>query len=197
MEFNIAEQQHFSNDSLSEPHFDQEATVAAARPVVPIQEIKAEKLSRSRLAFGLTILASVVIGALGATLIYKQRNRQPASAIVETAVTGVGANSQDAAIETQAAEIQTENVPQDADVSADVESETSPAAQKPNAVKIKRQTVSVPQVDETETLRSERIEARRLRRRAEREAEREARRDRKRGDDLLRIREIFEGTRRP
>ena len=69
--------------------------------------------------------------------------------------------------------------------------------QNQTASKRRGKPLQVPQIDDEEMRREERIEARRLRRRAERQAEREARRDRRRGDDLLRIREIFEGSRRP
>ena len=75
MESNITEPEHFSNDALTEPHFDEEATMLSARPVVPLEEIRAETNSRRRLAFGLSILVALVIGALGATLIYKHRQQ--------------------------------------------------------------------------------------------------------------------------
>jgi hypothetical protein len=60
------------------------------------------------------------------------------------------------------------------------------------------QNAAVYQLDEKELRRAERMEERRLKRAADREAKREAR-GRKSGssDDLLRIREIFEGSPRP
>ncbi len=199
MESNIREPEYFSNDALSEPHFEEEATIASARPVVPLEEIRAETNSKRRLALGLSVLVSLALGALGATFIYKLRNNKPASAIVEAAVSGAAAKSQDVVEEAPPVQEPTGGLAAEAARPAEIEieRETIPAAAKPNRVQAKRQTAPVPQIDDEEMRREERIEARRMRRRAERQAEREARRDRKRGDDLLRIREIFEGSRRP
>lgn len=58
---------------LSQPHFDQEATLVSARPVVPLAELhQTETRKRSWLFFSALILATLV-GATGATLIYSRR----------------------------------------------------------------------------------------------------------------------------
>jgi len=88
MESNNINQEYFEGAvSLDEPHFDEEATVLSARPVVPLQEIKAEEQSRKRLIVGLAMACSLTMGALAATLVYKQRGEGQSTAI-STAVPG-------------------------------------------------------------------------------------------------------------
>jgi len=66
------------------------------------------------------------------------------------------------------------------------------------AVELQRKKNLPEQVEELELTRAERIDSRRLRRRLERQAWRESGgRQRKTSDDLLRIRDIFEGPTRP
>src|SRR5258705_9508084 len=85
MESNIKNQQCSGVDlHLAEPHFDEEATLLSARPVVPLREVRPETRSGRRSALGLAMAISVMAGALGATLIYKQRGQKQAG-IVETA----------------------------------------------------------------------------------------------------------------
>src|SRR5882672_6746089 len=204
MESNITEQQYFDGDlQLAEPHFDEEATVLSARPVVPlneirdVNEIKAEGRSSRHLAFGLSILASLVIGALGATLVYKQRGQKPVAEIVETAVAGSGATVDDSAMSSPLVGETKESGDQTAEPDGGLTSEdkNSPPAEQHSSVRGEtRPRKFIAALDEQEMRRAERIEARRLRRKAERESEREAPADRGRpSDDLLRIREIFEG----
>ena len=88
MESNDINQEYFEGAiALGEPHFDEEATVLSARPVVPLQEIEAEERSRKRLIVGLAMACSLVMGALAATLIYKQRGEEQ-STTISTAVPG-------------------------------------------------------------------------------------------------------------
>jgi flagellar biosynthesis GTPase FlhF len=219
MESNITEQRYFNDElQLSEPHFDEEATLLSARPVVPLQEIKAAAPNGRRLVFGLSILVSLIVGALGATLIYKQRGQKSATAIVETAVAGSGARAQDSAVtEASIGEAGKEVAPaemQNAGSAADdkkLESQTirtersQPQTNRVETAKLKREQRTISRVDERdsrydekEMRRADQAEARRLRRRAERESQSEARRHKaKSSDDLLRIREIFEGSPRP
>src|SRR5882724_7342546 len=85
MESNIKNQRSSGADlHLAEPHFDEEATLLSARPVVPLCEVR-ETRSGRRLALGLAMAISVMAGALGATLIYKQSGQKQATGIVETA----------------------------------------------------------------------------------------------------------------
>lgn len=57
--------------NLDEPHFDEESTILAARPVVPLDEVKAERRSKAGVAVALAISGGLLIGLLAATLIYR------------------------------------------------------------------------------------------------------------------------------
>ena len=204
MESNIARDEVLGAESPSEPHFDEEATLLSARPVIPLHEVRAEGRFRRRLTFGVTIIVSILIGAVGATLIYKRGQKQTAQ-IVE--------NSSQVSEQTGR-----EGPPiTEADGSAaDSHAVAPPAAgTKDDVVASKLRNGSgstpsrtaaappIPQSRESGSVEREmryapRVEARRLRRRAVREARREANgRKGQSADDLLRIREIFEGSPRP
>jgi len=208
--------QYFGTDlQLTEPHFDEEATLLSARPVVPLGDVRAEARSGRRLAFGLAMVVAVMAGAFGATLIYKQRGQKQATAIVETGTPlpeptvpqGQPLSGAGGAISDSDASSVAENV-DDVDTrevhnhggatkikrSAPLSSQSA----KSGRAKETLQNGASNQPDERELRRADRMEARRLRRNAEREAKREARGHKsKSSDDLLRIREIFEGSPRP
>jgi len=57
------------SEPMSEPHFDDEATLLSARPVVPLKDVKAKSRSKRRLFFGLTIMISLLFGACSAILL--------------------------------------------------------------------------------------------------------------------------------
>lgn len=217
MESNITDQQYFGTDlQLTEPHFDEEATLLSARPVVPLGNVRAEARSgraqaRSgrRLAFGLAMVVAVLAGAFGAALIYKQRGQKQATAIVDTGtpvpepalpegklLSGAGGAVSDSPaspapekvddVATRA--VHKGGATTEARKSAPTFSARSGRAKEP------LQDGASNQPDEWELRRAERMEARRLRREAKREARGHKRQT---SDDLLRIREIFEGSRRP
>ncbi len=230
MESNITEQQYLAADlQLSEPHFEEEATLLSARPVVPLHEVKAEERSGRRLTIGLALVAALVVGALGATLVYKQRSQTAATATEETttpvaneqAATDASANAVAGGVAggivadpPQAASGVAENSSEAADRDArnDARNIVTTRPRKPETVVVRHSDPDKPAAprrdeavrddvvleDEKAARRAERIEARRLRQEAAREARQDGRRRRaRRSDDLLRIREIFEGPRRP
>ena len=191
---------------LSLPHFDEDATLLSARPVVPLHEVKNETRSRRRVIFGLTILAAILLGAISATLLLMQSGQNPES-VAETEVSQPVASSSGAAggstseaasprvtvSREPVAEQPAREVP-DRDVSTNKRS--TPAVLR-NSVRPARAGRSDRERDED--FENDERELRRIERRnARREARRE-RRDRREqmGDDLLRIREIFEGSPRP
>jgi hypothetical protein len=183
---------------LAEPHFDEEATLLSARPVVPLEEIVAVERSGKKLVFGVALVFSVIVGSFGGALIYKQRGQKQSVSIIDRAVSGVDAIAVDeplaapSAAET-VAEAGTGTLPANSAVPAEIKSVLSRSWRVVSRVETKeKRLVSVE--DERALRRAERIEVRRLRRKSERE---EARRYRDRTDDVLRIREIFEGSRRP
>ena len=203
MESNNINQEYFEGAApLDEPHFDEEATVLSARPVVPLQEIKAEEQSRKRLIVGLAMACSLTMGALAATLIYKQRGEQ--STAVSTAVPGAAGMVVDPPASSSAtAEVGggavADTLPEGGATTAEKKSVPSVSdSTASTAVELQRKKNLPEQVEELEVTRAERIDSRRLRRRSERQAWRESGgRQRKTSDDLLRIRDIFEGPARP
>jgi hypothetical protein len=213
MESNITEQQYFNGDlQLAEPHFDDEATVLGARPVVPLREIgetTTGAVSARQVVLGLAMVGSLIIGALGATLIYKQRGQEPAAVIVNAAVPGAIAT--DSAATASATGDASGEVAKAAGLDASLTAEDkkpkprlAPRVERPVTRRVasmkaaKGQEAPRYEIDESEMRRAERVDERRLRRAAEREAHRETRgRRNTSADDLLRIRDIFEGPRRP
>jgi len=203
MESNNINQEYFEGAApLGEPHFDEEATVLSARPVVPLQEIKAEEQSRKRLIVGLAMACSLTMGALAATLIYKQRGEGQSTAI-STAVPGAAGMVVDPASSPATAGVGggavADTLPEGGATTAEKKSVPSVSSSTAStAVELQRKKNLPEQAEELELTRAERIDSRRLRRRLERQAWRESGgRQRKTSDDLLRIRDIFEGPTRP
>jgi hypothetical protein len=212
-EANNTNEEYFDDDApLAEPHFDEEATVLSARPVVPLKEIKAER-SAKQLLFGLAIAGSLMLGALAATLIYKRSGTGQTSATNTVASGAAGVAVEAPATSAPAIEPIGGAVPEtppQTEISTAVKKAVPPASNNASndashsashstapEVDTSRSTPST-ELEETELTRDARIEARRLRRRAERQARREAAgRPRRSADDLLRIRDIFEGPSRP
>jgi hypothetical protein len=194
METSITNREYFEGEPLAEPHFDDEATLLSARPVVPLQEIRAEERSGKRLAVGAAMVFSLLVGAFGTALIYKQRAQKQATAIVNTVVPGVDGMA------VEEPDTSNANVPdaasgtlQEPDSPTEDEARDSIAAKSSSVETSRRQ-----QVSERELRRAERNESRRLKRESASEAHKESRgRRSKSSDDLLRVREIFEGSRRP
>lgn len=213
MESNITDRQYLGADlQLAEPHFDEEATVLSARPVVPLHQVRAGARSGRRLGFGLAILAALLIGAFGATLIYQQRGKEektiaePASSISEPAVQEGpvgGASGSDVYLNESALSI-AENP--NAGTTRQAHSAPASHAKKrapevlrsaPAGRGMTRQNEAINRENKREMWRAERMEARRERK-AERRAQRDAgRHESQPSDNLFRIREIFEGSRKP
>ncbi|MGH9871085.1 MAG: hypothetical protein ACRD9S_01320 [Pyrinomonadaceae bacterium] len=206
MESNSTNQEYFIGDlPLPEPHFDEEATLLSARPVVPLEEVKAEERSRKRLLFGLAMACSLLLGAFAATLIYKQRGQGQSTAVVTSAVSGaagIAADNPDNVSPTpdDVAGAVTGRLPDADAATADKKSAPAPSSRVASAALVTNPGAYLPEpvVEQRELTRAERIEARRLRRRAERQARKESGdRQRKSSDGMLRIRDIFEGPSRP
>ncbi|HSS21898.1 MAG TPA: hypothetical protein VLL54_17630 [Pyrinomonadaceae bacterium] len=179
--------------SLSEPHFDDERTLLAAQPVVPLQEIKATELRGRRSTLGVAIFCSLLVGFLSATVIYKQRSQKPAE-IINSA--GPGSNGDDQPAATPA-------LPANNSLSAGIgviPDSDSRTAEHQSSESLNSATVqSVSPTKATgvrKPLRSERVTPV-VRHQPRREAPREARDRRVTPDGVWRIREIFEGSRRP
>jgi len=210
------ENQHFSFDEstseaepLTLPHFDDEATVQSARPVVPLHEVKRAALTRRNIFLGVALCLAAVVGAGVASLIYTQPTQRAPEAATATIPDSNTSDSEDFVAPSGEASGSTIN-PEDA-VASNTETASSDEADSERPVnrvisrdrqpKIgnprveKRPDLVVSQakiqdrsdldVREEEMLREQRREARR------------ARRERRANDGLTRIREIFEGSPRP
>ena len=202
MESDTTSQGYFNGGlQLAEPHFDDEATLLSARPVVPLQKLKAEERSGKRLVLAVAMAGSLMVGALGATLIYKLSRQEPSTALVSTAVPGAAGIAVDEAVSSPSiaeavGSAATATLPEAG--SGNLDEKTVPWVSRSSASAEPKRTRSTRrQVDQRELRRAERIDLLRFRSRSEREAQRESGRKRKPSDDLLRIREIFEGPSRP
>jgi hypothetical protein len=210
-------------NNLDEPHFDEEATILAARPVVPLDEVRETKRSKGGLALVLAISGGLLIGLLAAALIFRYLSvgepaavettvaEQPAQAVEQPSVElpapdggAVAAVDQKAEEDTAAEEpVDTkdnrESKPEESRTvrTPDRTSEVEP--RRPVAVRDKpRPADDEPEQEvDRETRRAQKQEERRERRRAARQAERRERQQPGTNDDLTRIREIFEGSPRP
>lgn len=206
-------QQLASGTPLSLPRFEEEATLLSARPVVPLHEVKMATRSKRRLVFALAILAATLIGALGTTLVMQRVRIYPNPAIGRASdvtqpnnsntLIGESGGSAGSAIDsdepTPSAEQPIKGNVQ-ATPSVVVANKQTPRTARGGAAASARDREAIEneildlERDEIEMRRAERRERRRLKR--ETEDERRSRREHS-VDDLMRIREIFEGPGRP
>lgn len=183
---------------LAEPHFDDEATLLSARPVVPLDEVESyEKQTPSRFARA-WIFASIVVGAMllgvvvGAAY-YSYASRESARASLDSesitaGVEGMSTESPSTApdVNHTSADLSTPAAAPQPEVSAN-------DSRKPTARRV--DVLTFRSTSEEMQAREERKIRREARKRI-RELERESR-DPKSRNDLTRIREIFEGPQRP
>ncbi len=226
-----------SPEPLSLPHFDEEATLLSARPVVPLHEVRAETRSKRRLIFASTIVAAAMVGAIGASLLFipdKQtasvaegeqgRSVNPGSDSSKPNESGplydtAGQSTSGKSLVGQSPIGQEINSGESAALTAvtneqiDQTTTTTPTSRKSNVnrgqtprtvLRAARANPNTPaqttlaaqnddadvEMDERMLRREERREARRLRQERRNSRERSS-------DDLMRIREIFEGAPRP
>ncbi len=236
--------------SLASPHFDEEATLLAARPVVPLEQVAIAPSSRQRKSFLLpmVIIAAALAGAAGALAVDYFRNHQHAAAIAPTVTqpapvapavetskaathpasptaitipapsdkTSDAATNNTESANSSSNEADAKRTERDAAIRASREAEvkTKDESRAKEAAKAKAEKVSPPIVERTRVergndttvmdwrdLKEQRREARREERRRQREADREgdnaAPQVERGGRELNRIRDIFEGPRRP
>lgn len=203
-ELSKLEETQGSNRPLSEPHFDDEATLLSARRVVPFHKLTDKTNSKRNLFFGAILAATLMMGLLGG-LIYARLEQTPAPK-AETTQPAAHPAAQD---DFTSFPVHDEEVANTRDGSKPAVVDTGNPNPKPvdkrrNPSTSVRKEVSVnpsptraqSEPDEWDYLANER-EIRRAERRAARRARREATREAQRSDDLFRIQEIFEGSSRP
>ena len=214
----ISSQQIQDLPELSLPHFDEEATLLSARPVVPLHEVRAVTRSKRRLIFGLTIVAAILLGGIGASLLFTPRNNLTTNITQENSV-GPSSPSPQESDGVHGGQFPVDQAVDSGDSTSssteqsDLRPTAAPSSKKSNVNKVQSQTsgpVRATRVNsqpdpESSASQSEadnlELEERIMRREERREARR-LRRERRNGrdrssDDLMRIREIFEGTPRP
>lgn len=198
-----------AEEPLTLPHFDDEATVQSARPVVLLEEVRRASRSKQKRLLGAALCLAAIVGAVAASLVFSDRSQPSDDSATATLpessekastdfITASGEASgatvnpdETVAIDTSAAAA---SDPQDG--ALDVRTSSRVSRQQPirsfRVSKPVEKAVSRPEpeaedreLDERAARREERREARRLRR------------ERRAGDGLTRIREIFEGSPRP
>ena len=207
--------------SVSQPHFIEERTLLSARPVVPLEQVKTRERSRRGLLLTSAIALSLLMGACTAlAIVYVQQRRSTQSAAVSSQsdttqqheseqVTQPSAPVEEAAAvkkvtASTSAQRGASNSTTEQDKRAVVvnasNAENRRIARVPSARTSRQDEVPVVDAgpDESGARRSDQ-EVRRDERREARRVWREEIRQRRvnSGDDLFRIREIFEGRRRP
>ena len=200
------DQSTLEDEPLTLPHFDDEATVQSARPVVPLHEVKSAALTRRRLLLGGALCLAAVVGAMVASLIYKGTTPLAPEATAETIsdpakstdfvapsgeASGSTVNPQDAVATN--AETPARNDEGERTVTKAVPRNNQPTIRNSRIVTPPDRVVDQSKIDDAELdVRAEEEMLREQRREARR-----ARRERRANDGLTRIREIFEGSRRP
>ncbi|MDQ6651663.1 MAG: hypothetical protein M3Y84_02855 [Acidobacteriota bacterium] len=211
MESNISDitgEQSFGADlPLAEPHFDEEATVLSARPVVPLERVIARARFTRAMVVGLTFAGAVVVGMLAAGIYYSRLNGNSSKTLAntETVPSGVQARATETD-HSKALPAAPPRVSDNSGASARVSSvapaaiETpeisSEAPKKPVARRVAVVTFGRRSGGEKDRSDNERREARREEKERKRNMERENQ-ENKSSRDLLRIREIFEGPHKP
>jgi len=206
-----------------DPHFDEERTLLSARPVVPLGELNPKAGSRGWLLLTGGIAFAILLGAGTAVLIVQLEQRRVAPAI---SVSSKPANTQQSENVSAPFDTSDVSSPNDTANSLSSEPPVTPlkrhqvekvaiaqktnvSSRRPDAVATDSEIVhqlpasnnadpntegAAQSMSDRKGRREQRWEERRLRREASRD-----RRDNNRDPsaDLFRIREIFEGTRRP
>ncbi len=185
---------------LAEPHFEDEATVLSARPVVPLDEVESyEDRTPSRFArgwlFAASVIGAMVLGVVVGVAYFSYANRQPSrpSAVDQSIVAGVDGMAIEPVGNSDAV-VTAPEVQQPAGTENEVAVAKAPAGPRPVVSANENRKPVARRVDVLTwpSIREERKAARRLAKQQERDLERESR-DR----NLTRIREIFEGPQRP
>jgi len=216
MESNITDQQFWSPDTqLAEPHFDEEVTLLAARPVVPIEQLNRKPVSTRPWVFGLALTGAILLGVSATALYYSQfrSTGSQAGPDIDKFSSGVQGAATAAVSRNEPAINATDTTGSAGAVNSSVDSNT-PARVKAQAPSVSW-TSRLPSSSNTTSKKSahlhptvvidpgsepeHEIHERRWTKREAKERKRENRggRGHKSSDELLRIREIFEGPQKP
>lgn len=213
MESTTSDYQFFGAEaSLSEPHFDEQATVLAARAVVPLASLKGVKGVKAVTAktsfprpwiLGLGLVGALLVGIF-ATAIYYSRLNGNDSRVFDDAEVAAGVEADttksDDSFSGPAAAEPAVNADTPAEVRREAKSHPLKSSAEPSGKPVARRVAVITEKRRSkqaiEGSREDRKAARKQARQERRRAERE-KRDARSSDDLLRIRDIFEGSPRP
>lgn len=187
---------------LVEPHFDEEATVLHAQPVVPLETVRAQSRARRNVFLVIALVGALMLGAASATLIYKNRAVDSEKGVTETALAEPASPTNVEAVAsggTTDESVASEANPQFAAPKVQEKKATvvtrpekpSAAERTPNRSEEKQTRVQQPKPAVEEDWDAMMREAKRAARR--RKAERREERARRDADSAGRIRDIFEG----
>lgn len=216
MESNTTDQQFWSPEApLAEPHFDEEVTLLSARPVVPIERLTRKPASRRPWVFGFALAGAVLLG-MSATALYYSQFRTTGSPSVPKIDGEISSGAQGAATEavvrdepsivatdTTGSTVVGSSVGSDTSASVKVRAPSVSLTTRPlspsNTASKKSPRLRAPLViDPNAEAEYETHEQRGAKREAkERKRSKHGGRDDKSSDQLLRIRDIFEGPQRP
>jgi hypothetical protein len=207
MESNTTEQESLNAEpELAEPHFDEEATLLSARPVVPLDEIKANTRFRRPWVPGVTIAGALLLGIAASVFYFSGQSVSTSKAFGDSAAIASGveayaadpgrANNFRPAITQALPEPVNPEIPGPDISSTSPPSDSAARTSKKPAARLVDVITSNPGRYREKEIREERKAAREEEKERRREARREMR-DEKSSDDLIRIREIFEGRHKP
>lgn len=194
-----------AEEPLTFPHFDDEATVQSARPVVPLDEVRRASRSKKML-LGAALCLATIVGAVAASFVLSHRP-QP---LEGSATATIPESSQEASTgfippsgEASGATVDpNETVAVDTAATTDrttngIEVQPSSPVSRQQSIRNSRESKPVERVVRPEPEAEDYEAEERAARREERREARRLRRERRASGGLTRIREIFEGSPRP
>ena len=188
---------------VTSPHFDQEATLLSARPVVPIDELSNKPHISRRWLVGFGLAGMLLIGVSATVLYYSRFGRSESQPIhnsetLSSGIEGFASNSVDEPPKARLETVQPPSLPRDPERSATAKPDKVTNSANPGTKASRRRSAEMV-VDESADSEDDTREERRAARREAKEQKRADRRWRtgRRSDGVLRIRDIFEGPPRP
>lgn len=199
-----------ANATLPEPHFDEEATVLSARPVVPLEKVRSFKTGRFATRpwiLALSVAGALMVGVFATVLYYSRSSEDNLSVLEEIEVASGAAGISDDPADSFSGPASPQVKPE-----TDKSAVVNPAVENRPSVRVTNDSSKKPQprlvavikdrksneVDDVQESRIDRIDRKEARRQARRE-QRLGDRERRNGNpsEVLRIRDIFEGSPRP
>lgn len=213
MESSITNPQSLSADvQIAEPHFDEEATLLSARRVVPLETVTAKPRLNRSWTFGLALTGAVMIGVIATAIYFTRFKRESLTAVDSQTIFSGAEASTTVAYSADGSAAAVDGAAANSDTNAAVRNETPSVLSTADGRSVQSGTLRTKPVVQSarkpaaRRLASPGLADRDWEFRNERQAARREAWERKRqapdgrsvkADDLFRIREIFEGRRKP